>query len=51
MMTGNGGQKVVGFPSLGIAVAVTTVDYGQAEAHQRTDAVLGMLLTAVSPQR
>lgn len=51
MMTGNGGQKVVGFPDLGIAVAVTTTNYGRAEAHQWTDAVVAMLVRAADPRR
>lgn len=46
MMAGNGGQKFAGFADLGIAVAVTTTDYGQAEAHQRTDEVVALLVRA-----
>lgn len=51
MMTGNGGQKVVGFPDLGIAVAVTTTSYGKAEAHQWTDDVVAMLVRAAGFRR
>lgn len=48
-MTGNGGQKVVGSPELRLAVAITTEDYGQPEAHDRTDRLLVELLAAVRP--
>lgn len=51
MMTGNGGQKVVGFPDLGIAVAVTTTSYGSAEAHQWTADVVALLVGAVDGRR
>lgn len=49
LMTGNGGQKVVAFPGWGLAVAITTTDFGQSEAHERTDRLLLEVLEALRP--
>ncbi len=49
MMTGNGGQKVIGFPGLGVAIAITTTNFGQSDAHALTDRLLtDYLLPAAS---
>lgn len=49
MMTGNGGQKVVGFPELGAAVAMTTTNYGRSDAHALTDTLLAEYLLPALP--
>ena len=52
MMTGNGGQKIVGFPDLDIAIAVTTTNYGRAEAHPWSEEIVALLVRAAgSPDR
>ena len=40
MMTGNGGQKVIAFPALNAAAAITTTNYGRPNAHALTDTLL-----------
>lgn len=40
LMTGNGGNKVVGFPGRGIAVVITTTSFGRPDAHEQTDRLL-----------
>jgi CubicO group peptidase (beta-lactamase class C family) len=47
LMAGSGGQKVVGIPSAGVAVAITTRDFGEPQAHERTDRLLERLLEAM----
>lgn len=39
-MSGNGGNKVVGFPKLDIAVAITNTNYNMQGMHEQTDRLL-----------
>ncbi len=39
-MSGNGGNKVVGVPALGLAVAITSTNYSTRGMHQQTDKIL-----------
>jgi CubicO group peptidase (beta-lactamase class C family) len=39
-MSGNGGNKVVGFPKLDIAVAITSTNYNMQGMHEQTDRLL-----------
>lgn len=48
-MAGNGGQKVVVVPEERMTVVITTVDFGDGGAHERTDRLLNELLLAARP--
>jgi CubicO group peptidase (beta-lactamase class C family) len=39
-MAGNGGQKVIVFPALGVEVVVTTTNFGRPDAHALTDRIV-----------
>ena len=39
-MSGNGGQKVLALPELGLAVVITTTNYGNRNAHPYTNALM-----------
>ena len=39
-MSGNGGNKVVGFPTLDMAVAITSTNYNTRGMHEQTDRLL-----------
>jgi CubicO group peptidase (beta-lactamase class C family) len=50
-MTGNGGNKVVGFPALDIAVTITSTNYNTRGMHEQTDRLLSeYILAAVRRQ-
>ena len=49
LMSGNGGNKVVGIPSLDLAVAITSTNYNTRGMHEVTDKLLVEVLGAVSP--
>jgi CubicO group peptidase (beta-lactamase class C family) len=47
-MSGNGGNKVVGFPTLDMAVAITSTNYNTHGMHEQTERLLSdYILTAV----
>ena len=39
-MAGNGGQKVIVFPALGVELVVTTTNFGRPDAHALTDRIV-----------
>ncbi len=39
-MAGNGGNKIVGFPALGLAVAITSTNYNTRGMHEQTEKLL-----------
>jgi CubicO group peptidase (beta-lactamase class C family) len=48
-MSGNGGNKVVGIPSLDMAVAITSTNYGTKGMHEQTEKILtDYVLTALT---
>lgn len=40
-MSGNGGQKAMAIPSLGVTLVITTTNYGKRNAHNYTDEIVG----------
>lgn len=49
-MTGNGGNKVVAFPELGLVVVITSTNYSTRGMHEQTEKLLtDYILTAVGP--
>jgi len=47
-MAGAGGNKVVVFPGADIVIVVTSENFGVADAHQKTDRLIGEVLAAVT---
>jgi CubicO group peptidase (beta-lactamase class C family) len=45
-MSGNGGNKVVGFPTLNMAVAITSTNYNTHGMHEQTDRLLSNYILA-----
>jgi CubicO group peptidase (beta-lactamase class C family) len=45
-MTGNGGNKVLAFPDLDMAVAITSTNYNTRGMHEQTDKLLGDYILA-----
>lgn len=43
-MSGNGGNKVMAFPNLGLTVVITTTNYNNRNAHNYTDEILNNYL-------
>jgi len=39
-MSGNGGQKVLAMPELGVSVVITTRNYGNRNGHDYTDEIM-----------
>jgi hypothetical protein len=39
-MSGNGGQKVLALPELDVTVVITTINYGNRNAHNYTDEIM-----------
>jgi CubicO group peptidase (beta-lactamase class C family) len=51
-MSGNGGNKVLGFPTLDMAVAITSTNYNTRGMHEQTDRLLSdYILAAVRANR
>lgn len=46
-MAGNGGQKVLAIPELNTAVAITTTNYGNGNAHNYTDELMNEFIVPV----
>jgi hypothetical protein len=46
-MAGNGGNKVVAFPELGVTVVLTTTNYNNRKAHGYTDELLDNFIVPV----
>jgi hypothetical protein len=46
-MTGNGGNKVLGFPTVDIAVVITSTNYNMPGMHEQTELLAKYVLTAV----
>jgi CubicO group peptidase (beta-lactamase class C family) len=50
LMNGNGGNKVLGFPGLDLAVVITSTNYNTRGMHEQTEKMLtDYILAAVSP--
>ncbi len=48
-MSGNGGNKVLGFPGLDLAVVITSTNYNTRGMHEQTEKMLtDYILAAVS---
>ena len=45
-MTGNGGNKILGFPTLDLAVAITSTNYNTRGMHEQTDQLLSEYILA-----
>ena len=39
-MAGNGGHKILALPELNVAVIITTINYGNRNAHNYTDEIM-----------
>ncbi len=50
-MSGNGGNKVVGFPSLDLAVAITSTNYNTRGMHEQTEKLLSDYILAAVEHR
>ena len=48
-MSGNGGNKVVGFPTLDMAVVITSTNYNTHGMHEQTDRLLSEYILAAVP--
>ncbi len=45
-MTGNGGNKVLAFPNVDMAVVITSTNYNTRGMHEQTDNLLGDYILA-----
>ena len=45
-MTGNGGNKVLGFPTLDMAVVITSTNYNTPGMHEQTERLLSEYVLA-----
>jgi CubicO group peptidase (beta-lactamase class C family) len=46
-MTGNGGNRVLVIPGLGVSLVITKTDFNQRDMHLKTDALVGAILGAL----
>ncbi|WP_338769520.1 serine hydrolase [Bernardetia sp. ABR2-2B] len=46
-MAGNGGQKILAIPELGVSVVITTTNYGNGNGHNYTDEIMNAFVIPV----